>query len=99
MWWAAMSKEAWPQDPLLRRDLDDSWQEPFGDRRQELVFIGIDMDKDWLVQNLDACLLTLGEMLLAEAGWQEYCDPFPVWNIKLLSEVAGHVHHNRLAMV
>ncbi len=99
MWWAAMSKEAWPQDPLLRRDLDDSWQEPFGDRRQELVFIGVDMDKDWLVQNLDACLLTPGEMLLAEAGWQDYCDPFPAWNIKLLSEVAGHVHHTRLAMV
>lgn len=99
MWWAAMSEEQWPRDPLLRRDLDESWQEPFGDRRQQLVFIGIDMNKQWLVQELDSCLLTDGEMLLSEAGWQEYCDPFPDWNIRLLSEVAGHAQQNDLASV
>jgi G3E family GTPase len=89
MWWAAMEKSKWPQDPLLRRELDESWQEPWGDRRQEIVFIGVDMDKDWLTTELDRCLISDAELLLAEAGWQEFCDPFPNWTIKLLSEFAS----------
>jgi G3E family GTPase len=96
MWWAAMPREQWPQDPLLRRDVDQSWVEPYGDRRQELVFIGVDLDQPWLIQKLDSCLITDGEMMLAEAGWQEFCDPFPDWNIRLLSEVAGHTHDNQI---
>ncbi|MGD9683271.1 MAG: zinc metallochaperone GTPase ZigA [Candidatus Obscuribacterales bacterium] len=94
MWWAAMPQETWPQDPLLQKELYQAWREPWGDRRQELVFIGIEMDRDWLVSALDACLLTDGEMLLSEAGWQEYCDPFPDWNIKLLSDFAVQAHEH-----
>lgn len=89
MWWAAMDKTRWPQDPLLVRDLHHSWQEPWGDRRQELVFIGIEMNQDWIERNLNECLLSDGDMLLAEEGWQEFCDPFPQWNVRLLSEVAS----------
>ncbi len=89
MWWAAMDKEKWPQDSLLLKELHQSWQEPWGDRRQELVFIGIDMAKDWIIEQLDRCLLSDGDMLLAEAGWQEFSDPFPEWQIKLLSEFAA----------
>ncbi|MBX3148769.1 zinc metallochaperone GTPase ZigA [Candidatus Obscuribacterales bacterium] len=89
MWWAAMDKEKWPQDSLLLKELHQSWQEPWGDRRQELVFIGIDMPKDWIIEQLDRCLLSDGDMLLAEAGWQEFSDPFPEWQIKLLSEFAA----------
>lgn len=89
MWWAAMDKAKWPQDSLLLKELHQSWQEPWGDRRQELVFIGIDMPKDWIIEQLDRCLLSDGDMLLAEAGWQEFSDPFPEWQIKLLSEFAA----------
>jgi G3E family GTPase len=90
MWWAAMDKEKWPQDSLLLRDLHQSWQDPWGDRRQELVFIGVDMDERWFVQNLDRCLLSDEDMLILAAGRKDFDDPFPDWNIKLLSEVASH---------
>ncbi len=86
MWWAAMDKERWPQDSLLLRDLHQSWQEPWGDRRQEVVFIGIDMNRVELTARLNDCLLT--EIELAH-DWQDLYDPFPKWNVKLLSELAS----------
>lgn len=88
MWWAAMPKEKWPQDPLLQKDLHESWQEPYGDRRQEIVFIGIDMEKDALCRGLDTCLLTDKEMDMGEFAWADLSDPFPQFKIKLLSELA-----------
>lgn len=88
MWWAAMPKEKWPQDPLLRRDLHLSWQEPWGDRRQELVFIGININKDWIINSLENCLLSNEEFQLGAQEWQTFADPFPQWEIKLLSQFA-----------
>lgn len=99
MWWIAMPKEKWPQDPLLQKDLHESWQEPFGDRRQEIVFIGIDMEKDALCRGLDDCLLTDREMDQGESAWADLPDPFPQFNIKLLSELAeesrSHNHEHK----
>lgn len=88
MWWAAMPEEKWPSDPLLQKDLHQNWIDPFGDRRQEIVFIGIDMDKDSLYRDLDTCLLTDQEMDQGISRWIEFPDPFPQFNIKLLSELA-----------
>jgi G3E family GTPase len=96
MWWASMPNESWPKDSLLLHDITKSWSEPWGDRRQELVFIGIGMDKEWLIKRLDACLVTSSEVLLAEAGWQEFSDPFPEWNIQLLSELAHETSHRQV---
>lgn len=88
MFFAAMDKERWPQDSLLLRDIHDSWEEPFGDRRQQLVLIGIGMDQQWLTQELDACLLTNEEMIAGVDAWKNLPDSFPDWNIKFLSDVA-----------
>lgn len=88
MFFAAMEKERWPQDSLLLRDIHESWEEPFGDRRQQLVLIGIGMNQDWLTENLDACLLTNEEMVAGVDAWKQLPDSFPNWNIKFLSEVA-----------
>lgn len=55
------------------------WQEPFGDRRQELTLIGLDMDTQALKTAFDACLLTADELAVDQDRWLELCDPFPAW--------------------
>ncbi len=59
-WWAAVPKDNWPEDEDLLARIDKTWHRLWGDRRQELVFIGTrDMDKAALTAALDACLLEL----------------------------------------
>lgn len=56
-WWAGTPQPGWPQDgPTLAR-IRRHWEEPYGDRRQELVFIGIGHDRDNISAALDACLV------------------------------------------
>jgi G3E family GTPase len=49
---------------------------PFGDRRQELVFIGIDIDKAAITAALDACLLSEDEMIWLDVAQSVFADPF-----------------------
>jgi G3E family GTPase len=84
-WWAATPKEYWPQDIDQLEEIKNRWQEPFGDRQQELVLIGINMDKTALITEFDRCLLTPTEMLLGDMGeymqgWKALSDPFPIWH-------------------
>ncbi len=95
MWWTSIDKEEWPQDSLLLKEINENWQEPFGDRRQELVLIGIDMNKEQLTKDLDNCLLTDKEMMEGQERWNSFEDPFPQWNIKRLHEVAHGALHER----
>ncbi len=83
-WWAATPKEHWPDDAEQLAGINKRWQEPFGDRQQELVMIGIEMDKANLIAEFDRCLLTPTEMLLGDMGeymqgWKAFSDPFPLW--------------------
>lgn len=77
-WWASVPEARWPTHPEGRRYLQQHWAEPYGDRRQELVFIGAGMDEDHIRARLDACLLgeEWGEN---PAGWTALPDPFPLW--------------------
>ena len=52
------------------------WEEPFGDRRQELVFIGIKMPKQTILEKLNEALLTDEEIALGEDEWINFPDPF-----------------------
>ena len=77
-WWAAVPRERWPDHESARAYIAQHWAEPWGDRRQELVFIGAGIDWPQLKARLDACLLpeTLGS---TPDALPDLPDPFPVW--------------------
>ena len=76
-WWAAVPKNQWPDDGSFEADVAGKWDQEWGDRRQELVFIGIGIEKKRIQQALDACLVP-AERFQPEA-WQGLADPFPDW--------------------
>ncbi|RKT32908.1 G3E family GTPase [Roseovarius halotolerans] len=77
-WWATIPSERWPDHPQARQYLERHWQEPFGDRRQELVFIGTGMDRAAITAALDAAL-TGPEARFAPEELAGLSDPFPAW--------------------
>ncbi len=80
MWWAALPEEAVPDDPAEEALLAKLWHSQWGDRRQEIVLIGQDMDEADLRARLDACLLSDAELALGPEGWQHFVDPFGDWS-------------------
>jgi G3E family GTPase len=82
LWWAAVARERWPTTARGLARIRGNWEEPFGDRRQELVFIGAGLVPDAVRRELDACLLTDAEMAAGSRGWTELPDPFPSWQAK-----------------
>ena len=82
MFWMAVPRENWPTDPDSLEAINQLWVEPFGDMRQELVFIGQDLDQAGMTQALNTCLLSEEEMLEGKAMWMSLPDPFPAWSEK-----------------
>ena len=80
-WWAAVPKKHWPEDEQLVARINKGWHPQWGDRRQELVFIGTrEMDRGALIIELDACLLDLPvEGAVDTKLWLKLPDPFPEW--------------------
>ncbi|SNT69853.1 zinc metallochaperone GTPase ZigA [Psychrobacter sp. LV10R520-6] len=79
MFWKAVPESDWPQDEESRKTILSDWQEPFGDMRQELVFIGQNLDRDAICHELDQCLLKDEELIAGKSFWKTLNDPFPAW--------------------
>ncbi|MCW1718955.1 zinc metallochaperone GTPase ZigA [Pseudoalteromonas sp. A3] len=79
MFYKAIPKKDWPTDPELLADINSKWIEPFGDMRQELVFIGQSLNKQAMIEALDDCLLPEEAVLKGKDFWKTYNDPFPIW--------------------
>lgn len=79
MFWKAVPEDHWPDDEEYRQSIKSKWQEPFGDMRQELVFIGQGLSKHQFIEALDSCLLNNDELLAGQEVWQSLPDPFPAW--------------------
>ncbi|TMO03718.1 4-hydroxytetrahydrobiopterin dehydratase [Pseudoalteromonas sp. S327] len=79
MFYKAIPKKDWPTDPELLADINSKWIEPFGDMRQELVFIGQSLNKQAMIEALDDCLLPEKAVLKGKDFWKTYNDPFPIW--------------------
>ena len=78
--WAAIPEEHRPADPDSLKALERSWENPWGDRRQEIVLIGQGLDRATLEAMLDDALLTDDEFRRGPSGWASMLDPFQKWS-------------------
>jgi G3E family GTPase len=83
-WAAALPREEWtdPNDETAAEvisEIESVWQEPYGDRRIELVLIGQHLDQAGVTQLLESCLLTDDEMELGPGSWAFIPDRFAPW--------------------
>jgi G3E family GTPase len=96
-WWAAQDRSEWPEgDDELMDEIAADWYGDasdfsIGDRRQELVMIGVDIDAPAWRAKLDACLLTDDEYASGPEAWKAFADPFPAWD---LDDDDDHDHHD-----
>ena len=79
MFWKAIPEDRWPEDEESKRLIKEHWVEPFGDMRQELVFIGQNLNEEQVRTDLDACLLDDDELYAGQVYWLQLNDPFPSW--------------------
>lgn len=89
-WWASLPKDEWPDEPVAQEEIERLHEGPYGDRRQELVFIGAGMDRASIERRLDQCLLDDVEMQLGQLGWESFADPFSVWWDDDEGEISGN---------
>jgi G3E family GTPase len=96
MWWAAQDRSEWPDgdDELAAEIAADWYGDPddlsIGDRRQELVMIGVGIDATVWKAKFDACLLTDEEYAQGPQAWEQFADPFPAWDF----DEDDHDHHD-----
>ncbi len=77
-WWATVPEERRPDSETAQAYIQEHWQEPWGDRRQEIVFIGAGIDWPELEARLNQCLVPAVETT-GPHDLPDYHDPFPVW--------------------
>jgi G3E family GTPase len=80
-WWDAIPRRSWPRRRDLVARIAKGWHNAWGDRRQELVFIGSGgMDRAAIVADLDSCLLKAAPGGPDWSAWAQLPDPFPRWH-------------------
>jgi len=77
-WWASAPEDAWPDDEEVLAEINSRMvHEKYGDRQQELVFIGQNLDQEQVTRLLNQCLLTQEEYELGPPSWNYLEDPMP----------------------
>jgi G3E family GTPase len=80
-WLAASPKEYWPADPEELELIQNEWTPEYGDRGNELVFIGQNLNKEEMIEKLNQCLITDQEDALGVPHWKTFNDPLPKWQV------------------
>jgi G3E family GTPase len=89
-WWAETPRDSWAlEDEAEIAEIESIWEEPFGDRRQELVIIGQNLSQLKVTMALDDCLLTDAELNLGSEAWVEFSDPFSPWELNAKETEGG----------
>ncbi|OYR15909.1 cobalamin synthesis cobW C-terminal domain protein [Brucella thiophenivorans] len=79
-WWSAVPRSYWPAEPEWHQAMQPYLDAEWGDRRQEIVFIGVNpMDQAKITAELDHCLVP--EQQFTPQNWQKLVDPFPSWSV------------------
>jgi G3E family GTPase len=81
VWWAALPREEWPPEEETLARIRETWREPYGDRRQELVLLGEAANLSAATAGLNRCLLTREEFARSPREWLALPDPFPAWDV------------------
>ncbi len=94
-WWVITPNTHWPEDEASLQQIRARWEKPYGDRQQEIVIIGMDMDKDAIIRGFNACLLTQQELAMGDHGekmnaWKHFNDPFPEFTSEHLASEEVH---------
>ena len=78
-WWAAVDEEQWPEGKKFRENINKIWVKGYGDRRKEIVFIGLknQMDKNLIKNQLDKLLVKDYSFKIENS--LKFKDPFPEW--------------------
>jgi hypothetical protein len=78
-WWASVPIDKWPDRRAVEEVVKQYWNKDYGDRRQEIVFIGLRdaMDEAAIRSRLDTCLFD--DYLTSPDYFQNLKDPFPKW--------------------
>ena len=99
-WWAEICKSHWPES--LEESIKPLWREPYGDRQQEIVIIGLSLDKDAVIKALDECLVPEDSMSIGQKQWDKLvqdsdgADPFKeTWDEAIaLAQQESHSHNH-----
>ncbi|MEQ9166939.1 MAG: GTP-binding protein [Fulvivirga sp.] len=79
-WWSSVSMRERAMNPNYlehQEELQAKWDKKWGDRMTELVFIGMDMDKEKIMVELDQCLLSDEEIIEMDNG-TDFRDDWPI---------------------
>ncbi len=78
-WWAAVSESQWPTDEIFKKKLNNIWIKGYGDRRQEIVFIGLknQINENSIRNKLNSYLVK--DYLTNNNKKHSLNDPFPSW--------------------
>ena len=80
IWWSSMTFQERIQSISFvenQEEIEKDWDIRYGDRKNEIVFIGKNMDQERITKELNMCLLN--EIELQEKSWEKgYLDKWPV---------------------